>query len=169
MPWTPKYNALNLRAIADNLETFWEANQADVFTWLGEPTLPHIKRFSDSIANKDVPVYPAVAFANDSDQIEYTGDVMEAVYAVTFQLMVVNLDPDVAVQDARKYAAALASMTVNCPPATLNLNTGVTSTETVVEATTTDFLNILADEEQVEFMQRVQFRAQIRVQASIFE
>ena len=166
MAWTPKYNALNLRSIADNLIEYWKDNQVEVFAWAGDADLPPIKAFTDVLIQG--PVFPAVALSNDLDAVDYTGDVLNAGYQPIFSLMVVNKDPSIAMQHARLYSRALISMLLNCPAATLLANTGVISTEVVIDDTATNFLEIMADEEEVTYMQRVDIQATIRVQASLF-
>jgi hypothetical protein len=167
--WDPKVNTLNLRALSVNIMDYWEANQADVFTWLGAPTLPPIKDFSGTVANRDTPVWPALAFVGDADGVGYTEDVLNALYQMRFELMVVGTDPDECVVQARLYTHALISMLLNCPPAVLLLNSGVMSTEVVVEETTVDFLEILKEvDDGPEWMQRAQLAATVRVQGSYF-
>lgn len=161
--WTPTQNTINARAIPDNLFAFFAANQADAFTWAGDGSLKPVKKFSDSVANRSAPVFPAMAFSDDADAVDYTGDVLDGAYQLTLEFMITNSDPDEAVRQSRIYAKAFVSMLVNCPDATLIANTGANTT--VIEDVTVGFDPIRSDEEQIDFMQLFQIRATIRLNA----
>jgi hypothetical protein len=175
MPWTPIQKALNLRAIADNILTYWLANQADAVPWAATQLayadpIPLLKRFSDSAAilAEKAPVFPAVAFASDADAADYN-DAIESGYIVRFDTMVTGPNAEVCVRQARVYSLALLSMLLNCPKATLAANARVTINNTHIEDTIIEFGEILSNEEQTDFMQRFELQATIRVHASSFE
>jgi len=167
--WTPRYKVLSLREIANNLVTYWKANQEEVFEWAGDADLPLIKEFSDSL-NEDNTGFPAVALQNDVDAQDFItkGTEINAGYQPSFSLMVVGPDPNECVRQARLYVLSLSSMMVNCPPATLLANTGADLKEAVVEDITASFLEMMINEDKTDYLQRVDIQATIRVKGSIF-
>ena len=169
MAWTPRYKVLSLREIANNLVTYWKANQEEVFVWLGDSELPLIKEFTDSL-NEDNTGWPAVALNNDVDAQDFVskGTEINAGYQPSFALMVVGPDPNECVRQARLYTLGLSSMMVNCPPETLLANTGANLKEAVVEDITASFLEMMISEDKVDYMQRVDIQATIRVKGSIY-
>ncbi len=128
MAWSPRTNIITARAIPDNLVTYCldATRQRDALTWAGGTTLKLIKTAQNSLAERDKPIYPCIAFANDEDAQD-AEDMITAVYPVTFELRIQNSDPDDAVTNARKYAKAFMSMLANCPISTLIANTGANS------------------------------------------
>jgi hypothetical protein len=166
MVYTPEWNTINSRAIVENLFAYWATNQADALTWAGDGSLKAIKKFSDSVANRAVPVFPAAAFSDDSEAIDFAGDLITALYQPSFEFMVTNPNPDEAVRQSKVYVKAFTSMIVNCPEATLL--SGTSATKSIIEDMTVAFDPIRADEEQIDFMQLFQIRPTFRLEASAF-
>ena len=166
MAWTPTLNTINARVIPDNLFAFFATNQADAFTWAGDSSLKLVKKFSDSVANRSDPVFPAMSFSDDSSAEDFTGDMNVALYQPTFEFMVTSLDPDEAVRESRLYAKAFASMILNCPEATLLA--GTSAAKAIVEDMTISYDPIRADEDQIDFMEMFHIRPTIRLEASAF-
>jgi hypothetical protein len=137
-------------------------------TWAGDGTLRPIKKFSDSVANKAVAVFPAISFSDDADAMDLAGDTVVTAYQVSFELMVNDPDPDEAVRQARIYTRAIVSMIVNCPLATLAANTDATATATIIEDITVSFDPIRSDQRQVDFMQLVRITPVFRLEGSAF-
>lgn len=158
MPYANTHNVLNLRAIADNLLAYIAANQAAAFTALGFSSLKLIKDFQDSVANRAVPVFPAIAFSDDNDAQDFSGDgLIRAGYSCTFEVMVQNADPNVAVADARKYARAIASLVRNIDDDSLLADTG--ANVATLQSLETGFDPIRANEMQNDFLLMFQVRA----------
>jgi hypothetical protein len=167
MVYSPELHNIYSRAVVDNLFGYWATTQADALTWAGDGSLKAIKKFSDSVANRSVPVFPAASFSDDSEAVDYAGDVITALYQPAFEFMVTNSDPDEAVRQSRIYAKAFTSMILNCPKTTLLASTG--ATVSILEDMTVAFDPIRADEEQVDFMQLFQIRPTFRFTAGAFE
>jgi hypothetical protein len=168
MAWTPTYNTINARVIPENLFAFFVANQDDALTWAGDGSLKPIKKFSDSVANRTVSVFPAISFSDDADAQDLAGDTNITGYQVSFELMVTDPSPDEAVRAARVYTKAIVSMIVNCPKATIAANTGATPGATIIEDITVGFDPIRSDEDQVDFMQLVRITPTFRLDGSAF-
>lgn len=168
MTWTPQFKVLNARAIPDNLLAYIATNQADALLWANGTALRPIQQFSNSVANRAVPVYPAISFANDSDAEDYTQDFLPGVYSVVFEVMIQNSDPNTAVSEARSYAKAIKSMIRNCPNSTLTANTGANANSAVLESIETEFAEIKTNEMQNDFMQSFQLRAIFTLTAEAF-
>lgn len=169
MVWNPQYTVINSRAIADNLLTYFATNQADALTWAGGGSLKPFRKFSNSIANRAVPVYPAIAFSDDNDAVDYTGDVTEGAYSLTFEVSIDKATAndsnaaDTVVTDARLYAIAIVSMIRNCPLATLAANTGALAGGTVIETIECGFDPIRSNDARNEFLQVFQVRTVFRL------
>ncbi len=168
MPWTPKHTIIKARAIADNLLAYFEANQVDVLTWAGDGSLKPIKKFSNSVAYRAIPVYPSIAFSDDSDAVDYAGDLATGIYNLTFEVSIQNQDPDTAVIQARKYAAAIISMIRNCPPATLAANAGVKLEATYIDTIVCGFDPIKTNDMQNDFLQVFQIATVFNLMAEGF-
>src|SRR4051812_40772376 len=103
MPWTPTYNVINARSITDNLLAYFAANQVDALNWAnGGSGLKSFQKFSDSVANRNTPVYPAIAYSDDNDALNFgDGGIDSGIYVVSYEVMVQNPNPDVATSEAR--------------------------------------------------------------------
>lgn len=160
MTWTPAFNTIKTRAVADNLLAFIAANQADAILWATSGSaLKPIKQFSNSVMSRTVPVFPSIAFASDQDAQDYTEDVIESAYSVVFEIVIENANPDTAVTQARSYAAAIVSMIRNCPPATLAENTGAVVNAAHIQTVEVQFDEIKTNDTQTDFFQTFQIRA----------
>ena len=166
MAWLPTYSVINARAIAANLLTYFEANQVDALTWANGAPLRSFQRIENSVGNMNLPVYPAIMFSQDNDAADYTETLPEGAYTVTFELMVTNPDPNVAVTQSRAYAKAVASMIRNCPQATYTANTGTLATAAVLTSIEIGFDPIKSNEMHNDFLQQFQIRATYTLAAS---
>jgi hypothetical protein len=166
MPWTPTEPILSSRAIAESLATYFAANQVDAILWAHGSALKPVSKFSNSVANRTIPVFPAMAFSDDNDVVEYGNDLLDAAYSVTFEFMVQNADADTAVTQARSYLKAFISMMVNCPQATLATNTGAIAGTIVIQTVESGFDPIKTNEQQNDFLQMFQIRAVYTISAS---
>lgn len=167
MPWTPTYTTINARAIADNLLAYIQANQVDALTWAGGSSLIPIALFANSVAARDIPVYPSIAFSDDNDATDYTGDLGQGAYSVTFEVSVQSDDPDTAVVNARKYAKAIISMIRNCPKQTLAADSGAHANGAAIETIECGFDPIRTNTEiQNDFLQVFQIRTVFILSAS---
>jgi hypothetical protein len=162
MAWTPTLNILTARVIPVNL-LIWiidDTRQRDALDWaLGSSsaaTLPLIKTFSNSVANRTIPVYPSIAFSDDEDIQDFTGDTIEGAYSCIFEVSIQNTDPDNAVSGARVYAEALCSMMLNCP--ILASGAGGTTAAAAIQSIEVGFMQIKTNEMQNDFLQQFQIR-----------
>lgn len=167
MAWTPTLTVLTPRAIPVNLLTYVTntTRQTDALTWAGDSSLKLIKTFSNSVANRAVPVFPSIAFSDDNDAQEFGEDVIQAAYSFTFEVSIQNANPDTAVTNARVYDKALRSMIVNCPASTLGTDTGCVTGSATVAAIETGFEPIKTNEKQNDFLQQFQIRVTVTMAA----
>lgn len=167
MTWTPTLAIITPRAVPVNLLTYVtdSTRQTDALTWAGDSSLKLIKTFSNSVANRAIPVFPSIAFSDDNDIEEFGEDTVTAAYAFTFEVSIQNADPDTAVTNARVYDKALRSMIVNCPSATLGTNTGCVSGTAAVQTIETGFEPIKTNEKQNDFLQQFQIRVTVTMVA----
>lgn len=158
MAWTPTLAVIKTRGVAANLLAYITdgTRQTDAYTWAGDAALRTIKTVSNSVASRTTPFYPAIAFSDDNDAQDFTNDIINAAYSCIFEVSIQNADPDAAVVQARKYAAAIASMIVNCPKATLTANTG--AVDASLNTIETGFEPIKTNEMQNDFLQVFQIR-----------
>ena len=174
MVYTPTRNLLTPRVIPDNLLTYCldGTRQRDALDWaLGSSsaaTYKLIKKFSASVANRTTPVFPSIAFAEDSDAQDVSGDVIPGAYSVTFEISIQNANPDTAVTQSRVYQKAFASMMLNCPAATIGENTGGTVGATTVQLIEIGFDQIKTNEKQNDFLQQFQIRLTISLTGSAY-
>lgn len=159
MPWLPTYSIINSRAIAENLLTYFEANQVEAILWAHGSALKPIARFENSVAEQNVPVYPAMQFVSDNDATDYAESYPRSAYSVTYEVLTVNAEPATAVEHARSYAKAVVSMIRNCPQATYAANAGVTASASVLLSVETGFDPIKKHDTQTMFLQQFQVRA----------
>ena len=160
MTWAPTETIIATRAIPENLIGYCldATRQADALTWAGGTGYKLVKTFQNSIVEPTKPVYPSIAFSDDSDAQDFTGDLVEAVYSVTFELSIQNANPDTAVTQARIYSRAFCSMIANCPDATVTTNTGALSGINLASIET-GFLSIKSNvSRKNDFLQQVQIR-----------
>ncbi len=139
MAWMPEHAVINSRAIADNLLAWFELKQVEALAWAGDGSLKPFQTIANSMANPDMPLYPAINFNDDNDEVDYTNEITVGAYRVVFELTVQNSNASAAIVNARKYAIAIASMIRNCPPATLCANTGAVPSLTVLNTMTIGF------------------------------
>lgn len=147
------------RAVPVNLLTYVtdSTRQTDALTWAGDSSLKLIKKFSNSVANRAIPVFPSIAFSDDNDIQEFGEDVIQAAYSFTFEVSIQNADPDTAVTNARVYDKALRSMIRNCPDATIISGTGALPGASLITIET-GFEPIKTNEKQNDFLQQFQIR-----------
>lgn len=159
MAWTPTLAIITPRAVPVNLLTYVtdSTRQTDALTWAGDSSLKLIKTFSNSVANRAIPVFPSIAFSDDNDAQEFGEDVIQAAYSFTFEVSIQNADPDTAVTNARVYDKALRSMIVNCPDATIISGTGALPEASLITIET-GFEPIKTNEKQNDFLQQFQIR-----------
>lgn len=162
MAWTPVNKVINTRALASNILTFIAANQTEALAWAnGASGLIGFQDINASVANRSNPVFPAIALRDDDDAADYTGDILEPAYSATFEVMIENPLPAVAVTKARVYSLALSSMLRNMTNA--QLISGTTAQAAVLISIETGFEQIQANEQQNSFLQVFQIRATYRL------
>lgn len=167
MPWIPTYSVINSRAIAENLLTYFEANQVDALNWANSGTdLKAFQRIEDSVDNLDEPFFPAIMFSQDNDAAIYTETLPAGTYAVMFELMVTDPDPNDVITKARKYEKAVKSMVRNCPQATYAANTAIDTDSAVLVGIEAGFDPVLKHLTQQYFLQRFQVRATYQFHAA---
>lgn len=161
MAWSPTKAIITARAIPENLLTYvTDATRcADALTWAGGSSYAVLKKYTTSALARTTPIYPCIAFEDDQDKQDLSGDLIEAVYSVIFELSIQNASADTATLKARIYAKAVSSMIVNCPTATLITNTGAVFG--LVEAIEVGFMPIKTNEKQNDFLQQFQIRTTI--------
>lgn len=159
MPFDAVYPILDLPVMADNLMAYFEANQVAALALVGGSALKPLQQFSDSVANRSTPVFPAIAFRDDNDTVDYSQEVLAGGYSVTFELMVQNADPDTAVAQSRIYMKAIKLMIRNIPDATLIANTNAAANKTFLDSIegTTDVIR--ANATQNDFLQMLTITA----------
>lgn len=168
MSWTPTYRTVRTSKIADNLLAYFELHQAEAIVWAHGSALKSISHFSNSVANRAVPIFPSIAFVSDAEAQVHVDDMVSAAYSLTFELLVQNQSPALAVTQARSYTAAILSMIRNCPPATAAANTYTDAAVTVLESLETEFAEIRTNDLQNDFLQAVQIRAIYRATAPAY-
>ena len=167
MAWTPTKAIITARAIPQNLLT-WVTDadrQADALTWAGGQGYKAIKTFSQSVANRTVPVYPAIAFSDDNDLQDFGDDLIAGGYSCVLEVSIQNANPDTAVTQARIYAEAIVSMIVNCT--TLSTDTGADLV--TIQQIEVGFEQIKSNEKQNDFLQQFQIRVTCTMHASMYE
>lgn len=153
MPWTPEYTTINSRAIAENLLTYFETNQADALAWAGGGSLKLIRRFSDTVINRSAPIYPSILILTDNDtQPVPEGDVVTAAYSVTFQVHIASTSLTTAMDNAVTYRNAIMSIFRNCPESSLLADTGANTIR--LAELGTEMLEVYAADRQNDFLQR---------------
>lgn len=166
MPYTPTFTVLHTRAIADNLLAYVATNQADALTWAGGGSLRTIKQFSNSVANRAVPVFPSIAFVDDTDAQSFDNDLVNAAYSVTFEVLTQHANPNTAVSEARTYAKMLLSIFRNCPVATWIADSG--ADQGYIDSAEVGFAEIKTNDAQNEFMQEFQIRLTFQLTGSAY-
>lgn len=157
MAWTPTNKVINARVIAANILAFIAANQTEALTWAnGSTGLLDFQEIEDSVANRDSPLFPSLALQDDNDAADYTGDMIDAVYSATFEIMIENSSPAAAVTQARVYATALSSLLANMD--NNDLTSGMTGITAVLQTIETGFEEIKANDMQNSFLQVFQIR-----------
>lgn len=153
--------------MAENLFAYFQTNQADALLWAHGSALKSFQQFSASVANRTLPVFPSIAFIDDADAQDFTGDgLLPGAYNLGFELMVQNQNPTTATTEARSYAAAVISMIRNCPTATLLADTGATTE--ILESIECGFDPIQTNDAQNDFMQQIEIRATYRLTAAAY-
>lgn len=170
MVWAPANKTIYSRAVASNLLAYFAdaTRQADAIAWAHGSALRPFQNISNSIANRAVPVYPSIAFADDDEAQDPTGDILLSAYSVTFELLIQNSDPGIAVTEARSYAKAVVSMILNCPLSTLAASTGANVNATSQEGFETAFEEIKTNDIQNDFLQTVKIKAAFVLRASAY-
>lgn len=158
MTWNPTLTVITPRALAINLLEYAidEDRQTDALTWAGGENFKLVKTFSQTIANRAIPVYPSIAIVDDNDAQDMAEDIIQGGYQVTFEMQIQNANPDTAAANAEIYRKAFCSMFVNCPQATLITNSGATNA--TLQTMETNFDPIKANEAQNDFLQTFQVR-----------
>lgn len=157
MTYSPKFNIINAGVIADNLMTWVIAQQADALTWAGGTGYKALQKYASSVLDRSTPVFPAIAFADDEDDQDFTEDVIPSAYEVGFEVSIQNANPDTAVTQAKIYRKAICSLIANCPDATLIANTGALSGAVLLKMRT-KFSPIKTNEAQSDFLQQFEVR-----------
>lgn len=168
MPFTATKPILDLPPMADNLMAYFEANQVAALALVGGTLLKPLQQFSDSVANRTTTVYPAIAFRDDNDAVDYSQEVLSGGYSVTFELMIENQDPDEAVRQSRIYLKAVKLMIRNIPDATLISNTGAAANKTFLDSIEAGTDPIRANEDQTDFLQMLTVKANFGLMAAGF-
>lgn len=169
MAWTPTKAIITPRAIPDNLLTYCtdSTRQTDAFTWAGDSSLKLLKKYNSHVFANSTPVFPAIAFNDDSDAQDFSEDMLMCAYSFMFEVSIQTATPDTAVSQARTYDKAIRSMILNCPAATIGANTGYTSI-TILQIET-GFERIKAHESQANnFLQQFQIRVTVLIHASSY-
>lgn len=169
MAWTPTNAVINSRAIAENLLTYFEANQVEALTWANGSAMKPIARFENSRATLNVPMYPAILFSDDNEQTDFGNDILTSAYTCLFLVMVTDPVPATAVLNARSYAEAIVSMIANIPHATIVTGTGATTGSIVLQDVQVGFDQIRTNEQGNEWMQQFEIRATYTLNAEGFE
>ncbi len=166
MAWSPTFTVINARAIADNILTYVldSTRQADALTWAGGSSLKAVTKFSDTIASRGTPAFPAIQFIDDEDAVDYSADVLIGAYIVTFEMMVQSGTLATAITNAKTYAIAFTSMIRNCPSATLGASTGATAATVRLLSLETGFDPIKTNDKQNDFLQTLKIRATFQMQ-----
>lgn len=167
MTWTPQKAVITARAIPENLLTYiTDATRCrDALDWaLGSSsaaTYKLLQKYTTSVLARSTPVFPSIAFQDDTDAQDLSGDVIQGAYSLTFEVSVQNTSPDNALTQARVYEKAITSMMVNCPVATLIA--GAAAITATYEALEVGFLTIKTNEKQNDFLQQFHVRATISI------
>lgn len=160
---------LDLVPIAQNLLAYFEANQDEalalaqtVYGYHIGPSAAPLKpfqEFSNSVANRDKPVFPAISFRDDNASVDYSQEVLAGGYSVTFEMMVTNPDPSEAVIQSRIYQKAVKMMIRNIDDASLIANTGAAANKNFLDSIETTTEAIRANATQTDFLQTVTITA----------
>ena len=167
MVWTPNRAIISARAIPENLLTYvTDATRCrDTLDWaLGSSTASTYKllqKYTTSVLARSTPVFPSIAFQDDTDGQDLSGDNIVGIYSVLFEVSIQNASADTATTQARVYSKAIKSMIANCPVSTLTSGTGATNAQ--VLSLETGFLPIKTNEKQNDFLQQFQVKAGISI------
>jgi len=161
MSWTPTGKVINTRLIAANILTFIAANQVEALAWTNATLIP-FQDIKDSVANRTNPVYPSIALRDDNDEGSYDGDFLQIAYRATFEAVIENPNPSIAVQNARLYNLALCSMLKNMT--LTDLKTGINNVSSIdLKTMETGFDEIKANPQQNSFAQFFEVRVTYQI------
>ena len=171
MSWNPALKVANKRQIAANLLNFVKANQEDALAWaktqagLSE-TVKKFITFDDALGDRDSPNVPSLAISDDDDASDYTADMTNAAYRLTFLARIQNADFNKVVRQARVYSLCLESLIRNIPTATLLADTHIDNY--TLETIETGFPRVKSNENQTLFQQEIEIRAVFTLRASSY-
>lgn len=114
MAYAPKQNVIDARALSSNLLAFITTTQADALTWANKGTpLKVFQQITVSVANRNQPVFPSLAVADQSVAVDFEADVLQGGYRVRYEVMISSPSSEILPELAKKYAYALESMIAN--------------------------------------------------------
>lgn len=83
--------------------------------------------FLDSLANRDLPIFPSLIILDDGNATDFDSDVLQSAYKATFEIMVSGKIAANVPGAAKRYAYALESMLRNIPRSSMLFGvTGIT-------------------------------------------
>lgn len=126
MAWEPTNEAPDTRKLVSNLLAFIVANSAAAATWAnGGSTLPGFAKVWNSAEGRVHKYFPDVMVLSESAVAREAAQGIEVDFELLFEIEVVGKTADTVTELAKKYVAALESMLVNIPHATLMAGTSL--------------------------------------------
>lgn len=125
MAYTPTINFGNARQIDANILAYIAANQTDALSWAkatADDTLIDFKEISDSIGNRNAPIYPALRIVRSTGATDFPdGDMLTSKYSLILEGIIWANAADLSkiVTNAKNYLIALLSMLINIPKTSL--------------------------------------------------
>jgi len=168
MSWNPRQKIIDTRFLGQNILSFVADNQADALEWAngGEP-LKELQEFAVSIANRNAPVLPSIAIADDGNATDFGSDVLKSAYEITLEIMVGNASATDAANMARCYKHALESMLLNIPKTDLFAGAEILL-DFRISGIETGFDEIKASKSKNYFMQMFQTKVIYELYASAY-
>lgn len=142
MAWTPQEQVWDPRHLAANLFAWFELRQAEALAWANDGGTPSLPPVADFFLNERVPTrFPSVMLRRAAYRTKTREDVAEVETVIQFEALLVHGDQQWLAANAPKYAMALESMVKNIPKTSLDENSKIEFTGSLLEiGTTFDFL-----------------------------
>lgn len=151
MPWTPEFKVIDQRPLATNLLAFIETNQTDALAWAnGGPGLADFAKFYTNASGRLQTQFPCLMVLSQGIGTDLE-DQLASAFQIVLEGAISGPDPDVLVDNTKRYAMAVESMVLNMTSDEFTENTNqyhkaiVTEMETrhdIVTRITSGFLQV---------------------------
>ena len=171
MAWQPKTKIVTPSAIADNLLAFIKLRIGEALVWAGGSgsSLKELLNVAETVAIRDKPIYPYIAFSDDNSISPLENDVNPTGYSVVFEIATTSNLPAQALADARIYERAVKSLIADCPPEVLLENTNALIGRDFLTQFEVGYEEIRKHDTQEFYNQTLQIRATFKLLSAIKE